>query len=129
MTAQSAAPAPAAAEPDSNQKLLAALCYPLFPLVSLFILLVEEQKQKAFQRYHAIQALGAGVVVWVLYIILSIIVGVVLGALTLGIGSICSCVLWVVPIGLFLYWAYQAYMGKTFEIPVITKFMQDQKWL
>jgi uncharacterized membrane protein len=116
---------PSAAEPSSNERLLAALCYPLFPIVSLFILLVEEHKNKAFERYHAIQALGAGVVIWVLFIV----VDTVLTAITMGIGAVCIPILWIVAIGILLYWAYQAYQGKSFEIPVVTQFMRDQKWL
>jgi uncharacterized membrane protein len=123
MSTESYSPAPSAAEPSSNERLLAALCYPLFPLVSLFILLVEEHKNKAFERYHAIQALGAGVVVWVLFVILSGILGVTV------VGLVCVPVLWIALIGVFLYWAYQAYQGKYFEVPVVTKFMRDQKWL
>ncbi len=121
--AQSYTPAPSAAEPSSNERLLAALCYPLFPIVSLFILLVEEHKNKAFERYHAVQALGAGVVVWVLFTILSTIMAAT------AILALCVPFLWIVAIAPFLYWAYQAYQGKTFEVPVVTKFMQDQKWL
>ena len=116
-------PAPSAAEPSSNERLLAALCYPLFPIVSLFILLVEEHKNKAFERYHAIQALGAGVVIWVLFTVLSLIMGATV------ILALCVPFLWIIVIVPFLYWAYQAYQGKTFQVPYVTKFMQDQKWL
>ncbi len=123
--AESYSPAPAAAEPSSNERLLAALCYPLFPLVSLFILLVEEHKNKAFERYHAIQSLGAGVVLWVIVMILSIIVPVI----TFGVGALCVPFLVILPYVPFLYWAYQAYQGKSFEVPVVTKFMRGQKWL
>jgi uncharacterized membrane protein len=125
MSSETMTPAPSAAEPTSNERLLAALSYPLFPLVSLFILLVEEHKNKAFERYHAIQSLGAGVVVWVLFFILS----TVLSAVTFGIGAICVPLLWIVAFVPLLYWAYQGYQGQCFEIPVITKFMRDQKWL
>jgi len=114
---------PTAAEPSSNERLLAALCYPLFPIVSLFILLVEEHKNKAFERYHAVQALGAGVVIWVLFTVLSIILGATV------ILALCVPFLWILVLVPFLYWAYQAYQGKTFEVPVVTKFMRDQKWL
>lgn len=123
MAADSYTPAPAAAEPSSNERLLAALCYPLFPVVSLFILLVEEHKNKAFERYHAIQALGVGAVIWVLFIILSTILGATF------IGLVCVPILWIAVIVPFVYWAYQAYQGKTFEVPFLTKFMRDQKWL
>ncbi len=114
---------PSTAGTSSNERLLAALCYPLFPIVSLFILLVEEHKNKAFERYHAVQALGAGVAIWVLFAILSLIMSVTV------VLALCVPFLWIIVIVPFLYWAYQAYQGKTFEVPVVTKFMRDQKWL
>ena len=123
MSSETMTPAPSAAEATSNERLLAALCYPLFPIVSLFILLVEEHKNKAFERYHAIQALGAGVVVWVLFIILSTVLGATV------ILALCVPFLWIVAFVPLLYWAYKAYQGEYVEIPFVTKFMRDQKWL
>jgi hypothetical protein len=29
----------------------------------------------------------------------------------------------------FLYWGYLAYQGQLFEIPVVTKFIQNQGWI
>jgi uncharacterized membrane protein len=114
---------PSTAEPTSNERLLAALCYPFFPIVSIFILLVEEHKNKAFERYHAIQALGAGVVIWVLFTILSLIMSATV------VLALCVPVLWIVAFAPFLYWAYQAYQGQTFTVPVVTDFMKGQNWL
>jgi uncharacterized membrane protein len=28
----------------------------------------------------------------------------------------------------FLYWAYKAYQGETFEIPMLTNFIRGQGW-
>ena len=120
MSANSYSPA---AEPSSNERLLAALCYPIFLIISLYILLTEEHKNKAFERYHAIQSLAAGLVVWVLFAILSTILGSTL------IGLVCVPILLIAAIAPLLYWAYQSYQGKLFEIPMVTKFMRDQKWL
>lgn len=125
MSTDSFSPAPTAAEPSSNERLLAALCYPLFPIVSLFILLVEEHKNKAFERFHAIQSLGVGVVLWVVVLLLSIIIPVI----TFGIGALCVPFLVILPYIPLLYWAYKAYQGQYVEVPVVTKFMRDQKWL
>jgi len=30
---------------------------------------------------------------------------------------------------IFLYWAYQAYQGKMFDIPVVTNFIRNQGWV
>jgi uncharacterized membrane protein len=106
-----------------NDKLMAALSYPI-PLVAIIILLVEDMKNRPFQRWHAIQALAANVVLWVLIVVL----GCILGAVTVFIGGLCgtaAILLWFVT----LYWAYEAYQGKYFEIPWLTNFMKSQNWL
>ena len=116
-------PAPPAGDVTSNDRLLAALSYPI-PLVAIVILLVEEMKVRPFQKYHAVQALAVNVVLWIAIVLL----GCILGALTAFIGGACGAVpglLWLVT----LYWAYEAYLGKYFSIPILTKFLQDQKWL
>jgi uncharacterized membrane protein len=108
---------------SDNDRLLAALSYPI-PILALVILLVEEMKQRPFQKYHAVQALAANVVLWVAVVVL----GIVLGALTFFIGGLCgtlSPLLWLVT----LYWAYQAYKGQYFEIRWLTNFLRGQNWL
>ena len=116
-------PAPPAGDITDNDRFLAAVSYPI-PLVAIVILLVEEMKVRPFQKYHAVQALAANVVLWVAVLLL----GCILGAASFFIGGVCGAVpalLWLVT----LYWAYEAYMGKYFSIPGLTKFLQDQKWL
>jgi uncharacterized membrane protein len=106
-----------------NDKLMAALSYPI-PIVALIILIAEDMKNRPFQRFHAIQALAANIALWVIIALLSCI----LGAVTFFIGGLCglgAILLWFVT----LYWAYEAYQGKYFEIPYLTKFLRDQKWL
>lgn len=114
---------PPADDITDNDKLMAALSYPI-PLVAIIILLVEEMKNRPFQRYHAIQALAVNVVLWIVIVLL----GCILGAVTAMLGGICgpaSALLWFVT----LYWAYQAYQGLYFEIPWLTEFMKGQNWL
>ena len=74
------------ADVTDNDRLMAALAYPLSPLVSIIILLVESMKNRPFQRYHAMQSLQ-------------------------------------------LYYAYRAYQGAYFEVPVVTGFMRGQGWM
>ncbi len=111
-----------------NDRLMAALSYVFMGLVSLIVLLTESGKTRAFQRYHAIQSLGlavAAIVFEVLYCICSFI-------LTAVTGGLLGCILWIfafLPWVPGLYYAYQAYQGKMFEIPVLTQFMRQQKWL
>ena len=114
---------PPAGDVTDNDKLMAALSYPI-PLVALIILLVEDMKNQPFQKYHAVQAIAANLALWVIIVLLSCI----LGAVTAFIGGLCGMVpllIWFVT----LYWAYQAYQGQYFEIPAITKFLKDQNWL
>ena len=106
-----------------NDKVMAAISYPI-PLIAIIILLSEEMKSHPFQKFHAVQALAANVVLWVIIVL----VGCILGALTAVIGGLCGAVpvlLWFIT----LYWAYEAYQGKYFEIPALTSFLRDQNWL
>jgi uncharacterized membrane protein len=114
-------------ELTDQDKLMAALSYPI-PIVALIILLVEDMKNRPFQKFHAVQALAINIALWVIVFILSCVLGTVVGLLTLGVGSLCGLVpllLWFVT----LYWAYLAYQGQYFDIPVITDFIKGQGWV
>jgi uncharacterized membrane protein len=99
---------------NDQDKLMAALSYPI-GIVAIVILLVQDMKNRPFQKYHAVQALAVNVIL----IVLSIVLGwtVVLACLPL--------LLWLVT----LYWAYKAYQGEYFEIPGLTSFLRGQGWL
>ncbi len=114
---------PPAGDITDNDKLMAALSYPI-PLVAIIILIAEDMKSRPFQRFHAIQALAVGIVLGVLIVVL----GCILGVITAFIGGVCGMapgLLWLVT----LYWAYEAYQGKYFEIPWLTQFLKSQSWL
>lgn len=114
---------PPSGEITDNDKLMAALSYPI-PIVALIILLVEDMKNRPFQRYHAVQALGVNVALWVIIVVL----GCILGAISSFIGGLCGLapiILWFIT----LYWAYEAYQGKYFEIKWLTEFLRKQNWL
>jgi uncharacterized membrane protein len=118
-----AAPAPPADDIDDEDKLMAALSYPI-PLVAIVILVAEDMKARPFQRYHAVQALVANAVVWAAILLL----GCILSALSFFLAGICgfgAILLWLVT----LYWAYEAYQGKYFEIPYLTQLARGQGWL
>ena len=99
---------------NDQDKLMAALAYPI-GIVALIILLVEDMKNRPFQKYHAVQALAVNVII----VITSLILGwtVILACV--------PCLIWFVT----LYWAYEAYQGKYIEIPVLTDFLRQQGWL
>lgn len=100
---------------SSNDKLLAALTYPI-PLVGIIVLVSDSMKNNPFLRTHAIQSLALGVVLFVLSVVLSFTV-------------ILSCIAPIVWLGITIYYGYQAYQGKDVNIPVITEFCRNQKWI
>ncbi len=99
----------------SDDKLWAALGYPI-PLVAIIVLFMEDKKNRPFIKFHAVQSLAANVVF--------VILATIISAVTLGFGGLCVPLIWLV----FFYWAYQAYQGQMFEIPVITNFIRGQGW-
>ncbi len=114
---------PPSGDITDNDKLMAALSYPIF-IVAIIILLAEDMKARPFQKYHAVQALAVNVALWILVGVL----GCILAAVSFFIGGVCGLaapLLWLVT----LYWAYEAYQGKYFEIPWLTEFLKSQNWL
>ena len=106
--------APMNPDVTSDDKLWAALGYPI-GLIALIMLFVEEKKARPFIKYHAVQSLAANVV----FVLISIILGFTV------VGALCAPLLWLV----FFYWAYKAYQGEMFEIPVVTNFIKGQGWI
>jgi uncharacterized membrane protein len=98
----------------SDDKLWAALGYPIFP-IALIMLFMEEKKKRPFIKFHAVQSLALNVVLWIVVIILSVTV----------ILAICDPVLWL----LMIWPAVLAYQGKYFEVPVVTNFLRGQHWI
>ena len=117
-----------ASDVNDNDKLMAALSYFFTPIVPIIVLLVESMKVRAYQKYHAINALGYYAAELIFFIVLCICVSI-LTAVTFGFGGLLSCLFFVVLIPR-IYYAYLAYSKPSnFEIPVVTKFMQQQGWL
>jgi uncharacterized membrane protein len=108
--------APMSADATSDDKLWAALGYPIV-LIAIIMLLMEDKKARPFIKYHAVQSIAANIVFFV--------VATVLAVVTLGFGGICAPLLWLI----FLYWAYQAYQGQMFQIPFVTNFIKNQGWV
>lgn len=121
------APGAAPSDVTSNDRLWAALSYILVPIISVLILVMEENKNRAFQRYHAFQALGFLAVI-VVYSLVVCVLSAIVTAVVPPLGCIFS-LLYILPVVPALYYTYQAYQGKYFEIPVVTPFMRQQNWL
>jgi uncharacterized membrane protein len=122
-------------EITDNDKLMGLLSYVIWLIVPLIVLLAEAGKTRAFQRYHAIQALGvlvAAVIFEVLISVFGCLATFVLGAVSGGLGSllgICLVPIYFVPWAVSIYYGIRAYQGQYVEIPYLTKFMTQQGWL
>jgi uncharacterized membrane protein len=125
----SEAPLVTPADINDNDKLMAALCYFLTPIVPIIVLVVETMKVRPYQKYHALQGLGAFVGL-MLFEVLACVLYFACTVLTAGILAICLWVIFFLPYIPLLYYTYLAYAKPSyFEIPVITKFMRQQGWL
>jgi uncharacterized membrane protein len=93
-------------EITSDDKLWALLAYVFSPLVPIIIMLMEDKKNRPFLKAHNAQALILG------------IIAVITSSFCIGI------LVWFY----MLYLAFQAYNGKTVEVPVITNFCKNQGW-
>jgi len=102
------------ADVTSDDKLWAALGYAI-GLIAIIVLFMDDKKNRPFIKFHAVQSIA----LYVVYIIISIILGITV------VGAICAPILWFV----FLYWAYKAYQGEMFEVPVVTNFIKGQGWV
>lgn len=127
------AAAAAVAESDGDDRLMSALAWLTMvilqlPIVSVIQLLSSTTKDRPFQRHHAITSLLFYAAAFV-YEFVAAIVYTILGALTLGCGYACLWVIFFLPHALGLYYALQAYNGKTIELPVLSNFGRQQGWL
>jgi len=100
----------------SDDRLWAALGYPI-PFIALIAILMDDKNERPFIRYHAVQAIVFSVVLWTAILLLGIV--------TLGIGTMCSPILWLIS----LWPAYDAYQGNYTELPVITNFIKNRGWV
>lgn len=120
-------------ESSGDDRLMSALAWLTMvilqlPIVSVIQLLSPTTKDRPFQRHHAVTSLlfyAAAVV----YEIVAGIVYTILGAITLGCGYACLWVIFFLPHALSLYYALQAYNGKTVELPILSNFGRQQTWL
>lgn len=118
---------------NADDKLMAALAWAgmvllQIPLVSVVLLLAEGNKDRPFQRHHALQSIGFFVAALVYEILAAILVSVGT-VVTLGCGLACLWVLFFVPHILAIYYAWQAYQGRELNIPLVTQIMRQQGWV
>jgi len=119
---------PPAGDVTENDRLMALLAYIIGLIVPIIILVSEENKNRPFQRYHAIQSLG----LWVaslIYSVLACIVYFVLSTITLGILGVCLWVIFLLPLVPVILYGIKAYQGEWVVIPVVTDFIKGQGWV
>ncbi len=108
---------PEGEELSSDDKLWAALSWIPWVgwILAVVALLIEPQKNRPFVRFHAVQAIGANIILGILSMIL-------------GVTVILACIaplLWLITI----YPAIKAYQGEYLEIPWLTDFCRGQDWI
>ncbi len=83
--------------------------------ISLYILLVDDQRARPFRKFHAVNSL-----------LFNVVVGLVLLVLSLALIGLC-----LLPVALLYqaYMAYQAYQGQWVEVPGLTAFARGQGWI
>ena len=104
-------PTPEVTNDDRMWVLLSFIFTPIIPVV---MMLMEDKKARPFIKYHAVPALVLGIVIAVVATLLALI----------PIVGCVSPLLWIIPI----VYGIKAYKGVKVDVPVITKFSQDQGW-
>ena len=113
---------------ESNDRILAAFGYVIW-IVALVVLLLDETKNKPLLKDHAVQGLGLAVVSTV-YTFFAFCVFISGAIITFGILAFFLWVLFLVPLGVGIYFGYLAYsQDGLVEIPWLTVFMAEQGWL
>lgn len=106
-------PPPAKASSSGLEPNIAgALSYVLTWLTGLIFLLIE--KEDKFVRFHAVQAIGLGVV-WIAALIVASIIGAVSGTL----GGLLGLLVWLTGIVIWLFMMFKAYQGQMVKLPII----------
>lgn len=125
----------AAMDPGANNddRLVAALCYFVPGLISALVIFSESSK-RPFQRYHAVQSLGLSAAMIAISLAYTVISAIVWAVPIIGwlVGFVLLCiapVAFLMAVIAFLYYGYQAYLGKRFAIPGLTSYLRDQGWI
>jgi len=112
-------PQPTAGGSGLPENVAGALSYFLGPVTGILFFIID--RQRPFVRFHAVQSIAV-TIAWVAIAVALMIVSTVLGVIpVLGflISLALNLVLAVAGFGLWLVLMYQAYQGKTWELPVL----------
>jgi uncharacterized membrane protein len=99
-----------------------ALAYLVGAITGILFLVIDPFKTDRFVRFHAFQSIFFNLA-WIAFWIVWMIVGIMLGAISHGLFFIIQLPInLLVTVGGFCIWIYlmyQAYQGKTFQLPII----------
>ena len=98
---------------SSDDKLLGAVSY--FVIVAIILLLVENQRNRPFIKYHAVQSIAANIVL--------MIVGIIIGMIPFV--QCLAPLIWLV----LLWPAIDAFKGNYTKLPFISDFIRKQGWV
>jgi uncharacterized membrane protein len=127
------APLATASQASDEDRLMAALAWVSMvilqiPVVSLVLLLSQNNKNRPFQRYHAVTSIMFWVVAFV-YEVLAGIAFTILSIISFGLLALCLWVIFFLPHLAAIYYAVLAYQGREPEIPFISRGARDQHWV
>lgn len=111
-----------ATDVSKEDRLLAALSYPFWPLAFLFLNLSPELRRRHFVRYHAFQAFFLGMGIWLGTILLGTVVGF-LGRYLWPLGLLYYLVSKLLGLGALLVtgWSmFEAWRGRCHALPYVT---------
>lgn len=120
---------PATVDVTNNDRVWGLLAYFIPLLVPLFILLVEPNRYRPFQRYHAIHSLAFTAAVFVYEIALVIVFTIIAAIPLISCLLFCLWPLVFLPALLYLWYGVQAYQGRWITIPVLTDVIRQQGWI
>lgn len=117
MTEEIITPPDVDVEVSDDDKLWAALSWIPWVgwILAIIALVMEPQKDRAFVRFNAVQAIGA-----------NIIIGIV--SLVLAFTVVLTCISPFLPL-VTIYPAIKAYQGEWLELPWLTEFCKGQDWI
>jgi uncharacterized membrane protein len=120
----STAPTPASnsASGGLEPNIAGLLCYsPVGLICDIIWLVAEPYKTNKFIRFHAFQSLflmAAMVCLWILFIVLNIVLGLVFAPLVV-IAGLVELVIWLGSLGLWIFMMVKAYGKNETQLPII----------
>jgi uncharacterized membrane protein len=117
--------APQASSTGLAPNLAAALSY-LFPPIGGIVLFVIE-KESRFVRFHAAQAIMVGLALFAVWLVVTLVIGIV-GIVPLLGGMVAALLTFAVGAGAFLLWlvlTWRAWQGEEWQLPVLGDYARN----